>query len=109
MSWKNIEYGVNLFKLNNDACMKWLEQQPKWSLTYVAFGSAAQLEAEQMKELAWGLRRSKCKFLWVVREVEAAKLPKGFAEETSEKGLVVTWCPQLEVLAHESVESFVTH
>ncbi|KAB2626176.1 hypothetical protein D8674_017836 [Pyrus ussuriensis x Pyrus communis] len=58
------EYGVNLFKPNIP---------------------------EQMKELAWGLRSSKCKFLWVVRESEAAKLPKGF------------------ILAHEYVGCFVTH
>jgi pathogen-inducible salicylic acid glucosyltransferase len=30
-------------------------------------------------------------------------------EETSEKGLVVRWCPQLEVLAHDAVGCFVTH
>ncbi|KAM1529732.1 hypothetical protein ACFX1Z_018904 [Malus domestica] len=62
-----------------------------------------------MEELAWGLRRSKSKFLWVVRESEVAKLPKGFAEETFDKGLVVSWCRQLEVLAHEAVGCFVTH
>ncbi|XVF21243.1 hypothetical protein REPUB_Repub12eG0073400 [Reevesia pubescens] len=40
---------------------------------------------------------------------EEAKLPNNFIEETSEKGLVVTWCPQLEVLSHELVGCFVTH
>ncbi|XP_021829522.1 UDP-glycosyltransferase 74F2-like isoform X1 [Prunus avium] len=103
------QYGVSLFNTNNDACMKWLNEQPKGSVAYVAFGSAAQLGVEQMEELAWGLRRSKSKFLWVVREAEAAKLPKGFVEETSEKGLVVSWCPQLEVLANEAVGCFISH
>ncbi|KAF2292484.1 hypothetical protein GH714_024363 [Hevea brasiliensis] len=48
-------------------------------------------------------------FLWVVRESEEAKLPENFLEETSNKGLVVTWCSQLEVLAHEAVGCFLTH
>ena len=103
------DYGVNLFKSNNDACMKWLNEHPKNSVVYISFGSAAQLGFEQMEELAWGLRRSKSKFLWVVRESEAAKVPKGFIEETAEKGLVVSWCSQLEVLAHEAVGCFITH
>ncbi|TQE14299.1 hypothetical protein C1H46_000218 [Malus baccata] len=59
------------FKSNNDACMKWLDEQLKGSVAYMAFGSAAQLQAEQMEELEWGLRRSKSKFLWVVLAHEA--------------------------------------
>ncbi|XP_062022946.1 UDP-glycosyltransferase 74F2-like [Rosa rugosa] len=103
------DYGVSLFKQTNDACMKWLNEQPKVSVVYVSFGSGAELGAEQMEELAWGLRSSKSNFLWVVRESEAGKIPKGFVEETSEKGFVVSWCPQLEVLAHEAVGCFITH
>ncbi|KAL3569699.1 hypothetical protein D5086_029589 [Populus alba] len=42
-------------------------------------------------------------------ESESKKLPSNFVEESSEKGLIVTWSPQLEVLAHESVGCFMTH
>ncbi|XP_034228297.1 UDP-glycosyltransferase 74E2-like [Prunus dulcis] len=105
----NKEYGLSLFKLNSDACMKWLNAKPKGSVAYMSFGSIAEQGEEQMKELGLGLKRSKRYFLWVVRTSESVKLPKGFAEETSEKGLVVSWCPQLEVLAHEAVGCFVTH
>jgi pathogen-inducible salicylic acid glucosyltransferase len=45
----------------------------------------------------------------VVRASEESKLSKDFAEESSAKGLVVRWCSQLEVLAHEAVGCFVTH
>ncbi|KAI5314924.1 hypothetical protein L3X38_044100 [Prunus dulcis] len=103
------EYGVNLFKSDNDACIKWLNERPKGSVAYVSFGSFAELGVEQMEDLARGLRRSKSNFLWVVRASEAAKVPKGLVEETLEKGLVVSWCPQMEVLAHEAVGCFVTH
>jgi len=102
-------YGFSIFKPSTDTCMKWLHDQPKGSVVYVSFGSVAALEVEQMEEIAWGLRMSNNCFLWVVRESEEAKLPKNFVEETSEKGLVVHWCPQLEVLTHEAVGCFVTH
>ncbi|XP_062175714.1 mogroside IE synthase-like [Alnus glutinosa] len=102
-------YGFSIFKPNMDACMKWLNDSPKGSVVYVSFGSSAALEVEQMQELAWGLRMSNRCFLWIVRASEEVKLPKSFVEETSEKGLVVRWCSQLEVLAHEAVGCFVTH
>ena len=60
-------------------------------------------------ELATGLKQSGCFFLWVVRETETDKIPKNYVEEIGEKGLIVSWSPQLEVLAHESVGSFLTH
>ncbi|KAK9944500.1 hypothetical protein M0R45_010064 [Rubus argutus] len=103
------EYGFSLFKTNSDTCMKWLRERPRGSVAYVSFGSVAKLGAEQMEELGWGLKKSNIYFLWVVREEEATKLPKGFAEEILEMGLVVSWCPQLDVLAHEAVGCFVTH
>ncbi|XVF42285.1 hypothetical protein PTKIN_Ptkin01aG0348800 [Pterospermum kingtungense] len=103
------DYGMNLLEPNTSVTMSWLSGKPKNSVIYVAFGSFASLGTEQMCELAWALKGSNCCFLWVVREPEMAKLPINFIEETSEKGLVVTWCPQLEVLAHESIGCFVTH
>ncbi|KAL8536804.1 hypothetical protein ACS0TY_012105 [Phlomoides rotata] len=103
------EYGLNVYKPVIGACLEWLnEQQPK-SVVYVSFGSIAQLGDKQMEELAWGLKLSSKHFLWVVRSTEQSKLPKDFADETSEKGLIVSWCPQLDVLSHEAICCFVTH
>ncbi|KAE8038048.1 hypothetical protein FH972_010594 [Carpinus fangiana] len=102
-------YGLSIFKPNTDACMKWLNDRPKGSVVYVSFGSFAELKVEQIEELACGLKMSNMSFLWVVRALEEEKLPKTFVEETFEKGLVVHWCPQLEVLTHEAVGCFVTH
>ncbi|KAL5794449.1 hypothetical protein ACOSP7_003043 [Xanthoceras sorbifolium] len=103
------DYGISLFKPKTSACMSWLNDKPSGSVVYVSFGSIAVLKQDQMGELAWGLKGSNCYFLWVVRESKETKLPKNFIEETSEKGLLVNWCPQLEVLAHESIGCFVTH
>ncbi|KAI7983142.1 UDP-glycosyltransferase 74E2 [Camellia lanceoleosa] len=103
------EYGLSIFKPNTGTCMNWLEERPNGSVVYVSFGSLAELGVDQMEELAWGLGDSNYHFLWVVMSKEEAKLPKDFARETSEKGLVASWCPQLQVLAHKAVGCFVTH
>ncbi|XP_030521769.2 mogroside IE synthase-like [Rhodamnia argentea] len=105
------EYGLSILKPDHDTTMKWLSTKPKGSVVYVSFGSVAELRIDQMQEIAMGLKRSNCYFLWVVRPSEAEKLPQGFAKgtETSQKGLIVTWCRQLEVLSHEGVGLFMTH
>ncbi|KAK0589044.1 hypothetical protein LWI29_008872 [Acer saccharum] len=103
------EYGISLFKPKTSACMSWLNGKPSGSVVYVSFGSLAELNQDQMGELTWGLKGSNYNFLWVVRESEESKLPNKFVEETSDQGLFVSWCPQLEVLAHESIGCFVTH
>lgn len=103
------DYGISRFKPKTSVCMSWLNDKPSGSVVYVSFGSISALNQDQMEELAWGIKGSKFQFLWVVRETEETKLPKNFIEETSDRGLIVSWCSQLEVLAHESVGCFVTH
>lgn len=103
------DYGMNLYKPNTDECRSWLSGKPKGSVVYVSFGSYASLQVEEMVEVACGLKRSNCYFLWVVRKTEESKLPNNFIEEIGEKGLVVSWCSQLEALSHESIGCFLTH
>ncbi|KAH0644265.1 hypothetical protein KY284_032149 [Solanum tuberosum] len=104
------EYGLSIFKPMTNECLNWLTNQPISSVVYVSFGSLAKLEGDQMEELAWGLKNSNNNFLWVVRSTEESKLPNNFLEElTIEKGLVVSWCLQLQVLEHESIGCFLTH
>ncbi|KAL3031411.1 hypothetical protein AAZX31_02G028200 [Glycine max] len=67
------------------------------------------LTAEQVEEVAWGLKESGVSFLWVLRESEHGKLPLGYRELVKDKGLIVTWCNQLELLAHQATGCFVTH
>ncbi|KAL5703456.1 7-deoxyloganetin glucosyltransferase [Ranunculus cassubicifolius] len=102
-------YDLNLFEPSRDACMEWLNRRETGSVVYVSFGSVAPVTSEQMEEVAWALRNCHYHFLWVIRESEMSKLPSDFVEETSENGLVVKWCPQLEVLSHPALGCFVTH
>ncbi|XP_057957045.1 mogroside IE synthase-like isoform X2 [Malania oleifera] len=103
------DYGLSLFKPNLDACQTWLDQKEAASVVYVSFGSLASLGEEQMEEISQGLKRCNAHFIWVVRESEQQKLPTNFIEETTEMGLVVIWCNQLQVLAHQAVGCFFTH
>ncbi|XP_068666572.1 flavonol 7-O-beta-glucosyltransferase UGT74F1-like [Aristolochia californica] len=103
------DYGLNYYKPSGVNYMEWLDTKPLGSVVYVSFGSIATVGAKQMEEFAWGLRDTGKHFLWVVRASEEAKLPKEFKEERRDKGLVVTWCCQMEVLAHKAVGCFVTH
>ncbi|KAI7755333.1 hypothetical protein M8C21_028080 [Ambrosia artemisiifolia] len=104
------DYGLSLFDTNHNKCMNWLNDKQTRSVVYVSFGSVAQLELGQMKEISWALIDIDVNFLWVVRDEEKEKLPKDLIDERIKgKGLVVSWCKQLDVLKHESVGCFVTH
>ncbi|XP_027117921.1 UDP glycosyltransferase 9-like [Coffea arabica] len=105
----NDQQGNYLFETNAEACLKWLDERETCSVVYVSFGSIAGPGEDQIEEVADALLRSNCKFLWVVREEEESKLPKNFKSESSEQGLIINWCPQLEVLAHWAIACFVTH
>ncbi|CAI9762936.1 unnamed protein product [Fraxinus pennsylvanica] len=102
-------YKINLIEPNYEESMKWLDSRETGSVVYVSFGSLASLKEEQMEELSHGLMMSNWYFLWVVRASEENKLPKNFTAMVSEKGLVVNWCPQTEVLSHRAVACFMTH
>ncbi|XP_074284496.1 mogroside I-E synthase-like [Silene latifolia] len=103
------DYGLSLFQPETDACIQWLDARQSGSVVYISMGSMASLGDKQMEEIARALLKSNKFFLWVVRASEENKIPPNFKEETSEKGLIVNWCPQLEVLSHPALGCFVTH
>nr|POE90564.1 udp-glycosyltransferase 74f2 [Quercus suber] len=103
------DYGLNLLLSDSFVCNNWLNTKPEGSVIYLSFGSMASLSNKQMEELAFALKGSKFHFLWVVMASEEAKLPKKFVEEIGNKGLVVQWCSQLEVLSNKAIGCFLTH
>lgn len=100
-------------------CLKWLETQPSKSVIFLCFGRRGLFSKDQLKEIAIGLEKSGCRFLWSVRNPPGMGnsdpdlgelLPEGFLERNRDKGMVIkTWAPQKEVLSHDSVGGFVTH
>ena len=98
-----------------DDCIEWLDSKPPSSIVYVSFGSVVYLKQDQVDEIAYGLLNSGVQFLWVMKPphkdagLELLVLPEGFLEKAGDKGKVVQWSPQEQVLAHPSVACFVTH
>ncbi|KAH7414816.1 hypothetical protein KP509_14G012700 [Ceratopteris richardii] len=96
-------------------CISWLNSQGDHSVIYIAFGSVATLSVEEMHELASGLEGSGCSFMWVIRKDNRGEkelpqiLPEGFLERTKDRGLIISWAPQVEVLSHRAVGGFLSH
>lgn len=107
---KNIK--SNLWKEEFE-CMKWLDTKEPNSVIYVNFGSVTVMSPEQLREFAWGLANSKRNFLWIIRPDlvmgESAVLDFEFFDETKNRGLLASWCPQGDVLSHKSIGGFLTH
>ncbi|KAJ0744123.1 putative UDP-glucuronosyl/UDP-glucosyltransferase, UDP-glycosyltransferase family [Helianthus annuus] len=108
---KEEDVGFDLFKSNEDSnCMEWLNKQKPSSVVYVSFGTLLFLTEKDIKNIASGLKTTKRPFLWVIRVPENQELPKhGFLEEIKEQGLIVSWCPQTQVLSHPAVGCFLSH
>lgn len=102
-------YGFHLYTPQTATTRAWLDSRPPRSVVYASFGSVAAPTPLQMAEVAEGLYSSGKPFLWIVRASETSKIPENFADRAKERGLVVTWSPQLEVLAHPAVGCFMTH
>ncbi|XWS28760.1 hypothetical protein CRYUN_Cryun25bG0098900 [Craigia yunnanensis] len=96
-------------------CISWLNKQAPKSVIYVSFGSLASIDEQELIETAWGLANSKQPFLWVIRPglVRGSEwiesLPNGLQESVGERGCIVKWAPQKEVLAHAAVGGFWSH
>ncbi|KAM7491966.1 hypothetical protein LguiA_034887 [Lonicera macranthoides] len=96
-------------------CITWLESQPSKSVIYVSFGSLAVVTKDQLLEFWYGLVNSGTRFLWVIRPDSISgydwesQIPGELKEGTKERGYIVGWAPQEEVLAHPAVGGFWTH
>ena len=104
------------FRQEDRACLAWLDQQPPKSVLYVSFGSLATITKDQLMEFWCGLVNSGKRFLWVIRSDSLGsggdserQIPADLREGTKERGYIVDWAPQVEVLAHSSVGGFLTH
>ncbi|CAK7345148.1 unnamed protein product [Dovyalis caffra] len=104
--------------------MQWLDDQPPSSVLFLCFGSWGSFSIDQVKEIACALEQCGHRFLWCLRKPSSSKakiespsdylnfqeiLPQGFLDRTVERGKVIGWAPQVEILAHKAVGGFVSH
>ncbi|WOG84520.1 hypothetical protein DCAR_0103704 [Daucus carota subsp. sativus] len=94
-------------------CLEWLDKRNPNSVVYVNYGSVTKMTNQHLKEFAWGLANSKHPFLWIIRsnliEGDSAIISKEFLEETKDRAMLASWCPQELVLSHPSIGVFLTH
>ncbi|KAJ0266318.1 UDP-glycosyltransferase 76C2 [Hirschfeldia incana] len=104
----------SLFR-QDESCIHWLDNQEDKSVVYVSLGSVVSITESEFLEIAWGLSNSKQPFLWVVRpglvlgSQWIEPLSQELVRSLEEKGKIVKWSPQQEVLAHRAVGGFLTH
>ncbi|KAL2548759.1 UDP-glycosyltransferase 85A2 [Forsythia ovata] len=97
------------------SCIPWLDMQPINSVLFVSIGSLAVMNKDQLMEIWYGLVNSGTRFLWVRRPGSIVGLEKEFeipmdlSRATKERGYIVSWAPQEEVLAHPGIGGFLTH
>ncbi|CAN4118283.1 unnamed protein product [Withania somnifera] len=85
----------------DSSCIEWLDRQAPNSVLYVSLGSLVMIDEKELIETAWGLANSDQPFLWA--------LPDGFEKMVGERGRIVKWAPQKQVLAHPAIAGFFTH
>ncbi|KAF7805625.1 UDP-glycosyltransferase 86A2 [Senna tora] len=95
-------------------CTHWFHSKPHASVLYISFGSFAHIAKQDLAEIAHGISLSNVNFVWVIRpdivsSEDQHPLPVGFEESVGERGMIIPWCTQIEVLTHPAIGGFLTH
>ncbi|KAK6795286.1 hypothetical protein RDI58_008739 [Solanum bulbocastanum] len=96
---------------DNNKQETWLNNRltEKLPVLYVAFGTQADISAEQIQEIAKGLELSNTCFLWVIRQ-NVIELLAGLEDRVKNRALIVKeWVDQNQVLNHKSIKGFLNH
>lgn len=93
------------------SCLDWLDNQIAGSVIYISFGSwVSPIEEGKVGSLAMALEALKRPFIWVLGHEWREGLPSGYLERVKvNKGIVVSWAPQMEVLQHKAIGCYLTH
>lgn len=102
--------------LSEERISSWLDRSPPGSVIYVSFGSLAQPSEDDVTEISDALKRLGKSFILSLAEplhrFLSADLHAAISsqlEDTNSQGLVLKWAPQKTILAHPSVQLFVSH
>ncbi|CAL5190520.1 unnamed protein product [Lathyrus oleraceus] len=111
--------------VDSDDIIKWLDDQPPFSVVFICFGTRGSFEEDQVNEIAHAIENSGARFVWSLRKPQpkgvmalpsdyssselVKLLPEGFLDRTTEIGRVIGWAPQTQILAHPATGGFVSH
>ncbi|AED94251.1 UDP-Glycosyltransferase superfamily protein [Arabidopsis thaliana] len=98
----------------NESCIDWLNKQKPSSVIYISLGSFTLLETKEVLEMASGLVSSNQYFLWAIRPGSILGSELSNEElfsmmEIPDRGYIVKWATQKQVLAHAAVGAFWSH
>nr|GME06107.1 lysophospholipid acyltransferase LPEAT1 isoform X1 [Ipomoea batatas] len=90
---------------NGAEILAWLDDQPRESVLFVAFGSGGSLSTKQLTELAWGLEMSQQRFILVAPTTEMIR----YSTCRKEVGVAVRPAPAAgeEVIGRAEIERVV--
>ncbi|KAM3205467.1 anthocyanidin 3-O-glucosyltransferase [Capsicum annuum] len=94
---------------DESGCIEWLDKQNQKSVVYISFGTITTLLPNETLAIADALEAKKVPFIWSLKDNDVKILPKVFLERAEEFGEIVSWAPQLEILAHSSICVHVSH
>nr|GEY27645.1 UDP-glycosyltransferase 89B2-like [Tanacetum cinerariifolium] len=90
--------------------LMWLDKKRDDSVVHICFGSRFTLSEKQVSALANALELSNVDFTLCLKKSDSSFLPSGFEDRVGDRGFVVKgWAPQLAILRHQAVGSFVSH
>lgn len=101
-----------------DKLMTWLDTCRDDEVVYVSFGTQAMLTSRQMEAVAEALEKSGVPFIWSARAPQMpehvaaghGRVPLGFEDRVAGRGVVIKgWAPQVAILRHRAVGTFLTH
>ncbi|KAI3820917.1 hypothetical protein L1987_08471 [Smallanthus sonchifolius] len=94
-----------------DDLLMWLDTKPDESVVYICFGSRATLSEGQMSVLIGALKLSKVGYIFSMKASGSSSIRSEFEEDlVAGRGFVVKgWAPQLAILKHRAVGSYLTH
>ncbi|XWS62249.1 hypothetical protein CRYUN_Cryun07bG0194200 [Craigia yunnanensis] len=98
--------------VGEDEVIQWLDNKPRGSVLFVAFGSEVGPTLDEYAQLASALEESTRPFVWVIQSRSGYNPePDGLLDgKVGDRGLIIWgWAPQLLILSHESTGGFLSH
>ncbi|KAK4979516.1 hypothetical protein LTR66_010472 [Elasticomyces elasticus] len=97
----------NTLPADQAECINFLNKHPVNSVVYISLGSNADFSVPQALMVISKLRKFGVPYIMLKRD-KKAELVQALGEHT-DSGIITEWAPQLDILAHPSMNCFLSH